>query len=831
MARRIDLDQIIMSGTPGDFVVMTNTGTGVLETVDEDTFKLRFDVGSGTGNISGSGTTGTIAKFTAGGVIGDAAFTEAEVVTTNTAQSISAAKTFATGTLQAADIDDSNGDELLTFTSSTTPVNYFDMASADTGNRPTLSAAGDDANIDLKFSGKGTGNVLVKHGGQPDSVIAGVDSALTQDFLAIGSSNQYNLTTSGSFAISDVARLSQSQTFTGTPTFGNEFVAGGVLNTGSGIKVLFQDQSLNALGTNYVSIYNSATAGGVAGITTLGQDTDIDLQLSAKGAGIVEADQGNGYKEVAVKEGAFTTGDLVQVNASGELVSAGAGADTFVTLTTAQNISGTKTFTVAQNFNGNLNLADGVNISGAGTHQVAATNALTLASSTSSVTVSAATQTSILAGTGNVVIDSTGGEIQLNTTIANDAGDMLIQPTGNLDLDAAVVEIVQGVINSGLGQDLILDADANDIVIGGARLTTADVDSAASEDLVLRSGNTTTSGDSGDVNIDVGTAAGTNGNLILGAANASAITIGQVGTTTTNAGDMVVSGDLTVNGTTTTVNSSTLTVADKNIDIGYIDGGTSETDATANGGGITLWGTTNKTLLWDDPNDNWSSNQSFNLTSGNVYKINNVEVLSATALGSSVTTASGLTSASSLATVGTITSGTWNATEIGVVYGGTGLTSIAQHDVIYGSAANTFSTASLDATSGAVILGNTGAGVAPIDEAALVANFKLYRRVERFTIANTVAADSGDLGLGTGSYFKLDRTPFDGRSITIRAVQGGYQNNKTVDGTDADFEYNLISSEDRIYVANHTGDGVSGLGSGQIVNGDELEIEYFTTQP
>jgi len=50
-----------------------------------------------------------------------------------------------------------------------------------------------------------------------------------------------------------------------------------------------------------------------------------------------------------------------------------------------------------------------------------------------------------------------------------------------------------------------------------------------------------------------------------------------------------------------------------------------------------------------------------------------------------------VTALSSLATVGTITSGTWNGTAIGYAYGGTGQTTYAKGDFLYASAANTLS--------------------------------------------------------------------------------------------------------------------------------------------
>ena len=134
-------------------------------------------------------------------------------------------------------------------------------------------------------------------------------------------------------------------------------------------------------------------------------------------------------------------------------------------------------------------------------------------------------------------------------------------------------------------------------------------------------------------------------------AASSALNIGNVGGTATFAGSVTVSGNLTVNGTTTTINSTTLTVDDKNIEMAAI--GTPD-DATANGGGIIIKGTTDKSILWDSTNSNLTSNQDWNLPTGKVFKINNVSVLSSSALGSGIT-------GSSLTQVGTITSGTWNA--------------------------------------------------------------------------------------------------------------------------------------------------------------------------
>jgi len=101
-------------------------------------------------------------------------------------------------------------------------------------------------------------------------------------------------------------------------------------------------------------------------------------------------------------------------------------------------------------------------------------------------------------------------------------------------------------------------------------------------------------------------------------------------TGTVNAAALTLSGDLTVNGTTTTINSTTLAVDDKNIVIGDV---TTPSDVTADGGGITLKGATDKTFNWVDATDSWTSSEHINLASGKDLKVNGTAVISSTAGG------------------------------------------------------------------------------------------------------------------------------------------------------------------------------------------------------
>lgn len=106
---------------------------------------------------------------------------------------------------------------------------------------------------------------------------------------------------------------------------------------------------------------------------------------------------------------------------------------------------------------------------------------------------------------------------------------------------------------------------------------------------------------------------------------ATTLSIGATSGTTTFNNSVTISGDLTVNGTTTTIDTQHLQVEDKNIILAYGN----STDVGADGGGITLLGATNKTFTWADSTDAWTSSEHMNLVTGKSYKINNVAITAA----------------------------------------------------------------------------------------------------------------------------------------------------------------------------------------------------------
>ena len=91
------------------------------------------------------------------------------------------------------------------------------------------------------------------------------------------------------------------------------------------------------------------------------------------------------------------------------------------------------------------------------------------------------------------------------------------------------------------------------------------------------------------------------------ATSADGIAVTGAATISTN---LTVTGDLTVSGTTTTINTQTLDVEDKNVVIGKVS---SPSDTTADGGGWTLKGATDKTFNWVNSTDAWTSSEHLHL--------------------------------------------------------------------------------------------------------------------------------------------------------------------------------------------------------------------------
>jgi len=163
---------------------------------------------------------------------------------------------------------------------------------------------------------------------------------------------------------------------------------------------------------------------------------------------------------------------------------------------------------------------------------------------------------------------------------------------------------------------------------------------------------------------------------------------------TTITGDITVSGNLTINGTTTNINSTNLVVEDKNIVLADV---TTPTDVTADGGGITLKGATDKTLNWVDATDSWTASEHIDLAAGKVYKIGTTTIANSTALGTGIL-------ASSLTSVGTLSSLTLGGAVSGITTLGTGNTTITG----FANVSTTLQVGGISTFNGNVVLGSSG---------------------------------------------------------------------------------------------------------------------------
>jgi hypothetical protein len=109
--------------------------------------------------------------------------------------------------------------------------------------------------------------------------------------------------------------------------------------------------------------------------------------------------------------------------------------------------------------------------------------------------------------------------------------------------------------------------------------------------------------------------------LIVGSAISATNGVGSLGASGTYIVASIVSGTsvtYTATGGTTPVAGTITTITT-----------TGATDVTANGGGLLLKGATDKTILWDSTNSNFTTSENWNIASGKVLKLNNATLLGA----------------------------------------------------------------------------------------------------------------------------------------------------------------------------------------------------------
>lgn len=229
---------------------------------------------------------------------------------------------------------DNNGNEILDFTTTASAVNHFLITNAATGNDPVLSAVGGDTNLGLKLKTKGTGDVTFLDGSDNEiAVLNGVSSAV--NYLQLSASSTGNAPDIA--ALGDDLNIDLSLSTKGTGDIvaydgsGNEIAKlNGVTSavnypqltasaTGANVSVEAQGDDLdigltfkckggdgivmandvgtivgfNAVATmvNYFDFTASATGNAVL-MKALGTDLNIGMTVSTKGTGVFTVTDG-----------------------------------------------------------------------------------------------------------------------------------------------------------------------------------------------------------------------------------------------------------------------------------------------------------------------------------------------------------------------------------------------------------------------------------------------------------------------------------------------------------------------------------------------------------
>jgi hypothetical protein len=605
-------------------------------------------------------------------------------------------------------------------------VNYYGVATyATLGD--ALTALPNESFSESPFTARDTvflGYVIVKQG------VTDLSSASNAKFLQAGLSRSLSSSSAsgGGSAAGALDDLSDVQI---TTALGGQFLIydsttslwknrSFILDANNNELIKFPSSVASAV--NEITISNAATTGSPS-ISATGDDTNIGLNLISKGTGLVQI---NG-KAISLANNFTTSGnfaltftttgttsltlpttgtlatltDIPTVNNATLTLAGSGGISLSATPTFTANASADKTIT--------LSIADA---------------ALTIAKLANIPTLRILGRTSAstgpvqeLDGSGVVTVIGLNAVTRTENIEAGNAGQIPYQSGPNTTLFSAAGTANQVLLSGGTGAPTW--ANQSSLSVGSA--TTA---GSVANALTISSPLTGTSYNGSSA-------------VSIGLQNASDVQAGgvSIGAQTfagnkTFKDNVIITGDLTVNGTTVTVNTTTLAVKDKNIELGLV---TTPTDITADGGGITLKGTTDKTIIWVDSTDAWTLSEHLNIANGKSYRINGTDVLSSTTLGSGVVN-------SSLTSVGTLTNLTVTNTISGSVSGSAG--SLSGTYTFWGQSFNGTQNVSGNLTS----VGNiTGTGGITITAGGSNQNIVLTPSGTGYTLLN------GSVGIGNST--------------------------------------------------------------------------------
>ncbi len=607
-----------------------------------------------------------------------------------------------------------------------TTGDYIESLSGTASNISVSGGSGEGSTptIDLIDAGPGAGT----YGGANAFPIVTLDAkgrVTSVSTAPVGAA----MTVTGDTGSEDINLLTESFSVTG----GSNLTSAAASN---GVSVALDENiSLSSMALSGGAVITGVTTatGGVVGALTGNVTGNADTATALQSARTIGGVSFDGTGNI----------NLPGVNQTGNQDTSG-NAATATALETARTIGG-----VSFDGTGNINLP-GVNATG---NQNTSGNAATATALASGRNFSIAGDITAAAvsfdGTGNVALNATidDNSVALGTkTTGNYVATVADSGSGNLTVTGSGSEtaaVTLDLADSGVSANsygstteipvLAIDAKGRITSASTASISTdLTVGGDSGSDETISTGETLTV--SGGTNVT--TTMSTNEVSVALDSNISLGTIALTGGMTVGAG-LTIAGDLTVNGTTTTINSTTLSVDDKNIELGSTS---SPTDASADGGGITLKGTSDHTFNWIDATDAWTSSEHMNLASGKGYMLNGTTVLSGTTLGSSIVTSS-LTSVGTLGSLnvtGAVTAGSFSGS-------GASLTALNASNLASGTVPDARFPATLPAVSGANLTNLDASDLA----SGTVPDARFPATLPAISGANLTNLDASDLASGT----------------------------------------------------------------------------------
>jgi hypothetical protein len=359
------------------------------------------------------------------------------------------------------------------------------------------------------------------------------------------------------------------------------------------------NNDLSVVATTFGDTVNFLSSSGIGLAVSSGADS-----ITFSNTGILSVSAGSGITSATVSGVATITNAGVRSLQSTTALPAGrtTGAGVNINGTTGDNLRVTNT--------GVISISSGVGITvslDAASGDVTITNAAPAVNAFTQIEVNGDSANRLAADAVSDVLNITSGDgITLTKTVGTDTLTIAVNPAFDLkgsvfgDDSSVIVNAIDRVVTASGG--FIGNVTGN--ITGDVKGSLFGDDSTA----IINGIDNTVTGTTvtaGAIRLTAGT---------ISTTDSSGITVTAATTFNTDVtfdndiavtGQVTIAGDLIINGTTTTINSVTLTVDDKNIELGST---VSPTDATADGGGITLKGSTDKTFNYVNSTGLWTAN-------------------------------------------------------------------------------------------------------------------------------------------------------------------------------------------------------------------------------